>query len=106
MAKDQNESTRVAVEPFKLPVLGGTFTVKEVFTDPGAGLDERVSMIRSTPADRLVEGVALSSGDSGWNHRRVGSGVAALASHASPRDDKCRASRDRVDAAHALAGRN
>ncbi len=60
MAEDQSEKTRVSVEPFKLAVLGGTFTVREVFSDPG-GLDERVNMIRSTPADRWF--VMLAEGE-------------------------------------------
>lgn len=52
MTDDPQEKTRITLEPIKLKVLGGTFTVREVFANPQQELDEVVRMIRSTPSDR------------------------------------------------------
>lgn len=52
MTDDPLEKNRVALEPIQLKVLGGTFTVREVFANPQDDLEEVVRMIRATPSDR------------------------------------------------------
>ena len=56
------DSNRVAVEPFQLGVLGGTFTVTEVILANGQTQEDALNLIHSTPADRWFVILADSEG--------------------------------------------
>lgn len=56
------DSNRVAVEPFQLGVLGGTFTVTEVILANGQTQEDALILIHSTPGDRWFVILADSEG--------------------------------------------
>jgi hypothetical protein len=56
------DSNREAVEPFKLGVLGGTFTVTDVILADGQTQEDALNLIHSTPADRWFVILADSEG--------------------------------------------
>ena len=56
------DSIRVAVEAFKLGVLGGTFTVTDVILVDGQTQEDALNLIHSTSADRWFVILADSEG--------------------------------------------
>lgn len=56
------DSNRVAVEAFKLGVLGGTFTVTDVILADDQTQEDALNLIHSTPADRWFVILADSEG--------------------------------------------
>ena len=56
------DSNRVAVEPFKLGVLGGIFTVTEIILADSQTQEDALELIHSTPADRWFVILADSEG--------------------------------------------
>ena len=52
MASQIEDQNREFIEPFKMGVLGGTFTVIEVVLQDGQSQDDAINLIHSTPADR------------------------------------------------------
>lgn len=56
------DSDRIAVEPFNLGVLGGTFIVTDVILADGQTQEDAINLIHSTPADRWFVILADSEG--------------------------------------------
>lgn len=84
MASQVEEQNRTTVEPFKLGVLGGTFTVAEVILADGQSEEDAINLIHSTPADRWFVILADSEGttrdvlaliDDEYEFRFVGTGT-------------------------------
>ena len=56
------DTDRKSVEPFKLGVLGGIFTVSEVLLQDDQTPEDALNLIHSTPADRWFVILADSEG--------------------------------------------
>jgi hypothetical protein len=61
MADHPASKTRIPVDPIQLEVLGGTFTVREVFAEPGEDAETVLETIRTTNAERWF--VMLAEGE-------------------------------------------
>jgi hypothetical protein len=63
MAQQTPPSQTVRVDPFPLPVLGGTFLVRDVVALPGQGVPAAVAALKASPADRWFVMAEETEGD-------------------------------------------